>query len=126
MPAVTFVQAVLTCIKLLPDFELKHRGSYEFLNLIHEYNSIFFDDSLFWEERIERAGYVTYFLRYWRAVVTSSASQTLKTNFITNETLLDVEMSLGALLNTIGCWLDHKLSPNCLNPVEMVSNSAMQ
>jgi hypothetical protein len=93
----------------LPDFEERHKGTHAFLSVIAEFISMYEDDSLPWVARVESAGYVVHFLRYWRAWVAAAPDHTLGKHFVTPEALLDVEIACAAFVNLVGLWKDFEL-----------------
>ena len=95
-----------TAIAGLPDFEERHKGTHAFLSVIAEFISMYEDDSLSWVARVESAGYVVHFLRYWRAWVADAPGHTLGKHFVTPEALLDVEIACAAFVNLVGLWKD--------------------
>jgi hypothetical protein len=105
----SYCQDVLELITRLDDYESVHKGTHAFLTLIAEYAAIFTDPGLSVQERIERVGFVTGFIRGWRSwIVRSKLDQ--QRHFLTRETAVDVEISLAAVLNLYGIVSDLKIS----------------
>jgi len=103
-------EKVMRCMKMLPDFQEKWRATYEWTKIMHTYQDIMLNPKLTWGERISGGSLVVHFLRYWRSAVSKIPGQTLQHHFVTSETHMDIEISVGCLVNLIGCWKDFDLA----------------
>ena len=83
------------------------QGTCIYLELMHKYMEIFVSIEASLHERIKYACAVVSFLGIWRNYVIKNAGLTLKENFVTRETFLDVLLSTHSAVSIIA-WFAEK------------------
>ena len=74
------------------------KGTFVYVEIMASTVDSYLDKSLSPLERVEKAWYANFFVRYWRQWILLSEKYTLKHNFLTNNAYLCIELNAHALL----------------------------